>query len=60
MITYSNPSQGDIVVMLDRKIVGFIKKVEDGYQYFIKGRSTSTAEVFSTIRQVKQSLEEEQ
>jgi hypothetical protein len=59
MITYNTPYSGiPISVLLNDKIVGHIKQVEGGYQYFPKGKKTG-GPIFKAIREVKSSLENE-
>ena len=43
-------------VSLDGKIVGEIRKVPTGYQYFPKGQKTG-GEIFTTVTKVQKSLE---
>lgn len=57
MITYqTNFSGGIITVLLNDKIAGTIRQAEDGYQYFPKGKKIG-GEIFKTIKQTKESLE---
>jgi hypothetical protein len=58
MIMYGepNPKTGVIPVTLSGKLVGSIKKVDSGYQYFPKGHKTG-GKVFPTVIQVQMSLE---
>ena len=53
MLTYEEI----IAVRLDGKIVGSIKEVHEGYQYFPKG-SMHGGEIFATANAVKLSLED--
>jgi hypothetical protein len=59
MITYkqSHPA-ADIIVLLNKKIAGSIKKQPNGYQYFPKGKKTG-GQVFPTVLAVQISLENE-
>lgn len=60
MIAYKTPYSGvPISVSLDNKIIGLIKQVEGGYQYFPKGKKIG-GEIFKTVREVKNSLENDQ
>lgn len=57
MITYRSYSESDsITVLLEGKIVGFIQKIPNGYQYFPNGKK-SGGEIFETVKEVKNSLE---
>lgn len=58
MITYDYSKSNQIIVKLDRKIVGTIKKVDAGWQYFPKGKKTG-GEIFRTYQLVQKSLEAE-
>ncbi len=58
MITYDSSNTNQIAVKFDRKIVGHIKKVNDGWQYFPKGKKTG-GEIFRTYQQAQKSLEAE-
>lgn len=58
MITYGKFDGNQMVVHLEGKKVGDIHKVEGGYQYF-PNNQTKGGEIFSTIADVKLSLEEE-
>ncbi len=53
MLTYEEI----IAVRLDGKIVGSIKQVRGGYQYFPKGSMTG-GETFTSVQAVKLSLED--
>ncbi len=46
-----------ITVTLDKKVVGEIRHVKGGFQYFPKGGKTG-GEVSDTVAKVKRSLEE--
>ena len=62
MLTYKKDSSGRFTsVYLDKKHIGYILKVQDGYRYKAKasGVGDHTGEVFPTIDEVKQSLEAE-
>jgi hypothetical protein len=48
-----NPS----TVILDKKVVGRIKRVDGGWQYFPKGQSTG-GDIFPSVGLCKQSLED--
>ena len=56
MITYRPMSKTSITVFLDKKIVGHIKTVAGGYQYFPKGCKDG-GDILPTVFAVKQSLE---
>ena len=56
MITYQPMSEKSITVFLDKKIVGHIKKVDGGFQYFPKGCKDG-GDILPTVFAVKQSLE---
>jgi hypothetical protein len=59
MITYLYPvekSDVAVVVRLDGKIVGQIRKVTDGFAYFPKGQTTG-GKVLPTVNAVKRTLE---
>ena len=54
MIEYTE----NVIVKLDGKVVGTIKEVPTGYQYFPKGSKTAGGGViFATLGDVKYSLE---
>jgi hypothetical protein len=55
-IDYKQETPHRIVVLLGKKQVGTIKKVEGGYAYFPKGSKTS-GEPFDTVSKVMASLE---
>lgn len=55
MITYKSSKLG-LKVLLEGKIVGEIRSVEGGYQYFPKGQKEG-GEVFASIFLVKHSIE---
>lgn len=57
MITY-NEILGGIAVLLDRKRVGIIQRVGDGWQYQPKGAKVG-GEILPTVSAVKQSIEAE-
>ena len=46
----------NIIVKLDGKRVGTIKKVEGGYQYFPKGNNKLFGAIYQSIDDVKNSL----
>lgn len=48
-----------IVVKLDKKIIGEIKKVDGGFQYFPKGSKTG-GDIFITLNKCKYSLENDE
>ncbi len=45
-----------IQVYLDNKIVGHIKRVEKGWQYFVKNKKISDAKIFPTSTECQKSL----
>ena len=50
-------SKEPLKVRLDGKIVGEIRKVENGYQYFPKGAGKEAGgQVFGSVREVQKSL----
>lgn len=51
-------SKGPLVVRLDGKVCGEIRKVEGGFQYFPKGQKTG-GQVFKTVSKVQRSLSED-
>lgn len=57
MITYEHKVKlSSVVVKLDGRIVGRIRKVEGGWSYFPKWQSEG-GEVFTTLRECQKSLE---
>jgi len=62
MITYKNefktPLNKPLKVLLMGKIVGEIRTVNGGFQYFPKDQKTG-GDIFKTVELVKRSLEEE-
>lgn len=56
MITYIE-TKGKITVKLNNKIVGHIKNVSGGYQYFPAGNKNG-GNVFKDLGMLKKSLEE--
>lgn len=59
MITYQEVKKGNLVykVKLDNKIVGAIYNSPDGFYY--RPTARSGGELFGTVEEVKDSLEEE-
>lgn len=54
---FDKPDRGSpIRVKLDGKVVGTIRRVEGGYQYYPKGARNSDAEVISNLDRCKQSI----
>lgn len=58
IIEYEWVSEYITVVFLDRKRVGKIRKVDNGYKYFPLGANVG-GELFNTLEECKQSLERE-
>jgi hypothetical protein len=56
MITYKEGIDVFVIVYLDKKRVGSIRKVERGWAYFPKG-SKERGEILPTINAVKKSIE---
>jgi len=48
-----------VTVKIDRKIVGEIKKTDNGFQYFPKGQKTG-GQVYNTLGEVYKSLESDE
>jgi hypothetical protein len=59
MITYRHDGLQPfrITVKNDRKIVGFIKRNDDGKYYYNPARTLTRGEPFATVEEVKASLE---
>lgn len=57
MISYVCGNSG-VSVRIDGKVVGEIRKVEGGYQYFPKGHSKG-GEILPSMLAVKRTLEDE-
>jgi len=55
MLKYTHKPSGKIKVLLDGRVVGEIRKVNGGYQYFPKGQKVG-GEVFQSWGQVQRSL----
>jgi hypothetical protein len=49
-------SKEPLKVQLDGRVIGEIRKVEGGYQYFPKGQKTG-GEIFKSVTEVQSSLE---
>lgn len=58
MLEYEWVKDNLTIVFLDRKRVGKIKLVGDGWRYFPKGSCKSGGDPFKTLEECKVSLEE--
>jgi hypothetical protein len=59
MITYKTLPNKNVQVLLDKKLIGTIKSVEGGYQYFPKSTPKKGGKIFWALDDVKASLEDE-
>jgi len=57
MIEYRDLPNGNVHVYLDKKLIGTISKVANGYAYRANGSKTS-GEILPTVAEIKATLEE--